>query len=151
MQQKVWSATAACGLRDCCYLPNNVDHTDCLVAAGTDGALHVCHHPERQGTMHVYAHLLCFCCQACLPSVNSLYSSAPDNCHSACSYSANCTADEIVHVLLVVPATEHAFVTCCGPGDTAEMHCCHPWAQSLLCVNSSEDGTFLAAGGKLMS
>lgn len=86
-----------------------------------------------------------------LTSVNSLYSSAPHNCHSACSYSASCTADEIVHVLHVVPATEHAFVTCCGSGDTAQMHCCHPWAQSLLCVNSSENGTFLAAGGKLMS
>ena len=48
-QQKIWSGTAKDGLRDCCYLPNNMDNVDCLIAAGTDGALHVCHHREING------------------------------------------------------------------------------------------------------
>ena len=51
-QHTIWCGTASCGLRDCCYLPNNMDKVNCLVAAGTDGALHVYHHSENQGSAH---------------------------------------------------------------------------------------------------
>ncbi len=36
-----------------------MDKVNCLVAAGTDGALHVCHHPENQGIAHHRTPLLC--------------------------------------------------------------------------------------------
>lgn len=79
-QHTIWCGIASCGLRDCCYLPNNVDKVNCLVVAGTDGALHVYHHSENQGGI-------------------------------------------------------------------AQLHSCQPQPQSLLCVNSSGDGTLLASAG----
>lgn len=54
-QRTIWCGTAGCGLRDCCYLPNTMDKVNCLVAAGTDGALHVYHHSENQGiALHLH-------------------------------------------------------------------------------------------------
>ncbi|DBB01735.1 hypothetical protein WJX77_008173 [Trebouxia sp. C0004] len=79
-QHTIWCTTASCGLRDCCHLPNDMDTVDDLVAAGTDGALHVYHHRENHGGI-------------------------------------------------------------------AQVHSCQPQPQSLLCVNSSEDGTLLASAG----
>jgi len=61
-QHAIWCGTASCGLRDCCYLPNNMDKVNCLVAAGTDGALHVCHHSENQGIAHHRTPTIRKCC-----------------------------------------------------------------------------------------
>lgn len=60
-QHTIWCGTASCGLRDCCYLPN-MDNVNCLVAAGTDGALHVYQHPESQGIAHNSTPTLCTGC-----------------------------------------------------------------------------------------
>ena len=51
-QQPLWSASAGCSLRDCCYLPD-AQGRPYLLAAAADGSLHFSR--PSQGDPHVYS------------------------------------------------------------------------------------------------